>query len=86
MYLLQIAIALDQLANALVPGGYADESLSSRAHRMRTKGQRYWGWTANAIDRLFFWQAGHCEASWRQEIERRQLPPSFRPPANESTQ
>lgn len=80
MYVLQIAIALDQLANALVPGGYADETLSSRAHRMRAKGQRFWGWTANAIDMLFFWQPGHCEKSWRQEVERRQLHPSFRPP------
>ena len=39
-YLLQILIALDQLANTLIPGGWADETLSSRAHRMREKGDR----------------------------------------------
>ena len=79
-YLRQVVVALDQLANALVPGGYADETLSSRAHRMRTKGQRFWGWTANAIDLLFFWQTGHCEKSWLQEVNRRQLHPSFSSP------
>ena len=53
----QFAIAVDQLINAAL-GGYADETLSARAHRMRVKKQRYWGWTADAIDRLFFWQTG----------------------------
>ena len=38
----QIAIAFDQLINAVL-GGYADETLSARAHRMRVKKQRYWG-------------------------------------------
>lgn len=52
-----------------IPARYPDESLSSRAHRMRTKGQRYWGWTANAIDLLFFWQRnpGHCERAYLNE-------------------
>lgn len=59
-YALNIFIALDQLANVLLAGA-PDETLSSRAHRMRAKGQPVWGWTANAIDRLFFWQDGHCE-------------------------
>lgn len=72
IWLLRIAIALDQLANTIL-AGQPDETLSSRAHRMRVKGQRYWGWTANAIDWVFFWQAGHCEAAWRAEIERRHL-------------
>ena len=76
-YLRNLAIAFDQLLNALAAGS-CDETLSSRAHRMRAKGQRYWGWTANAIDWLFFWQDGHCEQSWRSEVERSQLHPSFR--------
>lgn len=67
-YLLNLALAFDQLLNAVLRGD-PDESLSSRAHRMRTKGQRYWGWTANAIDLLFFWQRnpGHCERAYHNE-------------------
>lgn len=79
-YLTQNAIAFDQLINALVLGGYADETLSSRAHRMREKGQRYWGWTANAIDRIFFWQVGHCALAHEAELRRWQLPPRSRNP------
>lgn len=73
----QVAIALDQLLNACC-GGMADETLSARAHRMRVKGQKYWGWTANAIDRLFFWQRAHCLTAWEAEKARRQLPLSYR--------
>lgn len=76
-FALQVLIAIDQLANALF-GGYADETLSSRAHRMRQKGQTYWRWTAEFIDALFFWQEGHCEAAWHSEMKRLQLPPHMR--------
>lgn len=67
-YLLNLALAFDQLLNAVLRGD-PDESLSSRAHRMRTKGQRYWGWTANAIDLIFFLQRnpGHCERAYLNE-------------------
>lgn len=75
---LQVFIAFNQIINALIPGGWADETLSSRAHRMRTKGHRYWGWTANAIDLLFFWQESHCEAAYLEEHDRVQLHPEFR--------
>ena len=77
-WLLQVLIALDQLANALIPGGWADETLSSRAHRMRQKRQRVWGWTGNAIDRLFFWQRNHCAQAHADELDRLQLPPELR--------
>ena len=70
-YLLHLAVAFDQLLNALLRGD-PDETLSSRAHRLRLKGHKYWGWTAGAIDRLFFWQPGHCEASYHAEIDRLQ--------------
>lgn len=75
--MLQFLIALDQVLNVLC-GGMADETLSARAHRMREKGQRYWGWTADAIDLLFFWQAGHCRLSHEAEVARRQLPEVYR--------
>ena len=79
-WLFQIAVALDQLANSVIPGGWADETLSSRAHRMRAKRQRVWGWTAAAIDALFFWQRrpAHCERAYNAEADRMQLPPELR--------
>lgn len=73
-WIFQILIAIDQLLNAIT-GGYADETLSARAYRMRAKGQPYWGWAANAIDELFFWQEGHCELAYLAEVRRRQFPP-----------
>lgn len=78
-YLLAIAIALDQLLNALLAGA-PDETLSSRAHRMRVKGHRYWGWTARAINLLFFWQQDHCRQAYESELARRHLPPAMTAP------
>lgn len=76
--MLQVLIAFDQLANTIIPGGFADETLSSRAHRMRVKGQPVWGWTAKAIDTLFFWQKDHCASAYESERRRAHLPPSMR--------
>lgn len=70
MSLKQIAIAIDQLVNALL-GGYADETLSARAHRTQSPLERY-------IDAIFFWDENHCRASYLSELERRQLPPQYR--------
>ena len=75
-YALNIAIGLDQLANTVL-AGHPDETLSSRAYRMRLKGHRYWGWTATAINLLFFWEADHCRAAHESEQRRTQLPRSF---------
>lgn len=75
-YPLHLLIAVDQLANALI-GGAPDETLSSHAHRMRVKGQPVWGWTADAIDLLFWWQDDHCEQAYLAELHRRQLPRDF---------
>lgn len=76
-WLYQNLIALDQLVNTLL-GGMADETLSARAYRMERDGHKYWGWTAGAINALFFWQTDHCLGAYRDETERRQLPPEFR--------
>lgn len=79
----QLLIAIDQVLNTLL-GGLADETLSARAHRMREKKQKYWGWTANAIDALFFWQKdsqgvrNHCKASYETEVKRRHLPDHYK--------
>ena len=76
-YFRNIAIGIDQLANAAL-AGHPDETLSSRAYRMRLKGHRYWGWTATAINLLFFWEADHCRAAYESEQRRTQLPRSFK--------
>lgn len=75
-YLWQNILAVDQLFNTLF-GGFADETLSSRAYRAELNGT-WWGrWTRPLIDKLFFWQEGHCAISFRSEMERKQLPPEF---------
>lgn len=77
----QIAIALDQLLNALLNllgiDSYADETLSSHAYRMWRSGKPT-GFLRNVIDFLFFWQQEHCYQSYLSEKYRRQLPPEFR--------
>ena len=67
----QILIAIDQLANTMI-GGWADETLSSRAWREDRRR------LVAFIDCLFFWEENHCEASYISERERMQLPPEFR--------
>lgn len=73
---LQIWIAIDQLLNALL-WGWADETLSARAWRMRHKKTR-WYWTVNIINGLFFWQANHCQASYESEKQQRHISPEYR--------
>ena len=61
---LAVAIAVDQLANALLMGN-EDDTLSSRAWKAREKGRR-WGFVAVAIiDTLFglLGQQDHCRMS-----------------------
>lgn len=71
MRLKQILIAIDQLANAII-GGWADETLSSRAWREDRRR------LVVVIDCIFFWEDRHCEASYISERQRLQLPPEFR--------
>ena len=70
MSILQIAISIDQFANAVL-GGDVDETLSSRAYRMQQRKQPFWGWTATAIDLLFFWQKDHCKNAYESELKRK---------------
>lgn len=67
----QILIAIDQLANAII-GGWADETLSSRAWREDRRR------LVAVIDFMFFWENNHCKASYISERQRLQLPPEFR--------
>ena len=74
---IQLFISVDQVLNALLLG-FADETLSSRAHRMREKRQPYFWWLATVIDFLFFWQDDHCKAAYELERKRIHLPPEMR--------
>lgn len=71
----QVMVAVDQLVNTLL-GGWADETLSSRAWRHKLDGSR--AWPAWIIDHLFFWQNDHCKTAWESELNRAHLPPSLR--------
>lgn len=59
---------LDRCVNAVLGGSFG-ETLSARAHRMEVSGHPYWGWTARAIDKLFFWEPRHCFKQWEREQE-----------------
>ena len=72
----QILIAIDQLVNAIC-GGWADETISSRAWRQR-KRKRHWAYTRRVIDALFFMQKNHCKTAYESELQRRHLPPELR--------
>lgn len=74
-YLKQVLIAFDQLLNTLFKG-YADETLSSRAYRLRVERGRVW--PERIIDTVLFFDDNHCEESYVSEVQRRQLPPSLR--------
>jgi hypothetical protein len=70
LYILQVLIALDQLCNAVF-GGWADETLSSRAWREMPC-------MAKAIDLLLWFDKDHCFESYVSEQLRMQMPPSLR--------
>jgi len=84
-YFVQVFIALDQLANALIPPldgtiSYADETLSARAWRTYRDGQIL-GFFRWPIDILFFWQKwdmNHCKRAYEKEKERVGLPAEYR--------
>ncbi len=77
----QLLLALDQLVNVLL-GGYADETMSSRAYRMSQRhdtGVFGWRWRvcATLINGLFF-DRHHCRDAYLSERDNLQLPPEFR--------
>jgi len=72
----QILIAIDQLANTLL-GGWADETLSARAWRMRAT-SRWWAMVRVGIDLLFFLQKNHCMLAYESEKNRTQLDCEYR--------
>ena len=80
-FIWQLLLALDQLVNVLF-GGYADETMSSRAYRMSERydaGLFGWRWRvcATLINGLFF-DRHHCRDAYLSERDNLQLPPEFR--------
>lgn len=69
-WLKQVLLALDQLLNAVL-GGWADESISSRAWRESPR-------LARLIDLLFWFDKDHCFESYVSEQLRMQMPPELR--------
>lgn len=74
-WLEQVAIAIDQLINAIL-GGWADETMSSYAHRLRI--EKDISWVERVIDTLFFWQKEHCKTAYESERARKHFPPELR--------
>lgn len=71
----QVLIAIDQLINALL-GGWADETMSSYAHRLRIERNIFW--VERVIDALFFLQKDHCKTAYESERARKHFPPELR--------
>jgi hypothetical protein len=60
-----------QAANVIIFDGGVDETVSGRAWRqgvLQRPRSRFWGRMRRIIDRVFFWQPGHCEASHREDV------------------
>lgn len=71
---IQFILAVDQLANTLLLG-WADETISARAWRMRGK----WGKLPyRLINLLFFWQDNHCKGAYESEQQRRHIAAEYR--------
>lgn len=68
-YLKQNAICLDQLGNTLL-GGWADETLSSRAYRADVDGRIFGKIFRPLIDLLFFFEKDHCRQAFLMEFHR----------------
>ena len=83
-YFEQVFIAVDQLANALIPPidgtvSYADETLSARCYRAHRDGKVFGRLFMRPIDLLFFWQGpGHCKNAYINEFARKNYPDEYR--------
>lgn len=82
----QVFIAVDQLANALIPPvdgtvSYADETLSARCYRAHRDGKVFGRLFMRPINLLFWWQgADHCMHAYTKEFARKNYPSEYHPP------
>jgi hypothetical protein len=74
-YLFQLLISVDQTINVVL-GGYADETLSSRAYRSWHKRKLFGRVLKPLIDGIFrlFGDKYHCYKAWQAEVHRKQVP------------
>jgi len=73
----QIAIALDQVINTLIPpynDAWADETFSSRCWRNGRDLGGTWKVLQVCVDTLLFFDPQHCFSSYVSEVERMQSP------------
>lgn len=75
-WLINVSVAIDQMLNALL-GGWADETISSRAYRMKDSGPA-WRLIHAGINLLLFFQKDHCRIAHDYERNRWQMPPELR--------
>ena len=75
-YLLNNAIALDQLLNVIL-GGSPDETLSSRAYRTEQQKKILGMIFRPLIDALLSFDSLHCYEAYMSELDRKQLPSNF---------
>lgn len=75
----QVLVAVDQLINTFF-GGMADETMSSRAHRLKIERGRKWA--SLIINGLFFWQKDHCKEAYESELKRAHFPETMRSEGN----
>jgi hypothetical protein len=64
--MLAVLVFIDCLLNMAARGSF-NETLSARAHRLREEKHSAWGWTADVIDKGFFWQKEHCKSQFLRE-------------------
>ena len=79
-YFWQLLIAIDQLLNTLL-GGWADETLSSRAYRKAKYSKNpFWKVAKISIDFIFalVGDFNHCEEAFINESKRMHLPQYYR--------
>lgn len=82
----QVFIAVDQLANALIPPldgtvSYADETLSARCYRAHRDGKVFGRMFMRPINLLFWWQGpDHCRNAYIKEFARKNYPTEYHPP------
>lgn len=65
-YTLRIAVAFDLLAMAIL-NGKRNETISSAAWSLEKDGRRIGKILRPVVDRLFWFDPGHCEAAWKNE-------------------
>lgn len=82
----QVFIAVDQLANALIPPldgtvSYADETLSARCYRAHRDGKVFGRLFMRPINLLFWWQGpDHCRNAYIKEFARKNYPTEYHSP------